>query len=764
MVRIRLNKIAVILFALATVVASGGSVMAQSQPASQAPRVSLDVNGVHNAQAYSGWPILIHGALFHPQIYALAASVSQIQINAQNGSWANAIAVSVVDENGKQQNWPVQLANAPSGSLTLGPQVLAGLVWVVSPSAAIAPGSYRVTATLNTTSSAGTTGWSGTVTSNAALVQIGTAPSAPSTSQQQKQAELQAQYDYLIGNPTQAIIDLNTLLAQQPQTVTALSFKGDLLGETGQIQQAIQAYDQAFKAFFAQQTGTRTEPPTHLLGPQRRLVSESLSQSGVRGKPEISINLLDQGVQSAGVFFLDLQLTNYGNDKAENTVLNQITFETTDGTGHVALNTMLTQLPAFTDFLAVNGSATVRLFVTVQGTVNSFSMTEDGAVADIFGTPAGFSQTQTIFLNGGGSNPVPLTIAAANATQQYGQPTPPLNNASYGGFVNGDTVSSLSGALACNTTATPSSPVGTYPITCSGLSSASYTITYVPGLLTVTPAPLTIAANSTSRPYGHPNLTFTASFNGFVNGDTVSGLSGSLGCATTAVTTSAVGTYAITCSGLTSTDYAINYASGLLTVTPAPLTIAANSTSRPVGQPNPSFTASISGFVNNDTVSSLSGTLVCTTTAIQSSLAGTYPINCSGLASTNYTITYISGQLTVAAPVCASNTTASVAIARSGFSYSPILKRYAQTLTLTNAGASAITGPIYIVLDNLSSSANVYTPSGSTACAAPLGSPYISIAGPLAASASTSVVLHFTDPTNAAIGYTARVLAGAGQP
>jgi hypothetical protein len=202
----------------------------------------------------------------------------------------------------------------------------------------------------------------------------------------------------------------------------------------------------------------------------------------------------------------------------------------------------------------------------------------------------------------------------------------------------------------------------------------------------------------------------------------------------------------------------------LVTITPASLTVTAKSTLRQFGQANPPFAASFSGFVNGDTLASLSGTLACITTAIQSSAAGTYPITCSGLASTNYTIAYIPGQLTITAPACASNATASVTVTRSGFSYSPILKRYAQTLTLTNTSGNAINGPIYIAVDSLSSNASVYNPGGSTGCAAPLGSPYVSFAGPLNASASTTVVLHFTDPTNAAISYTTRVLAGTGQP
>jgi hypothetical protein len=225
-----------------------------------------------------------------------------------------------------------------------------------------------------------------------------------------------------------------------------------------------------------------------------------------------------------------------------------------------------------------------------------------------------------------------------------------------------------------------------------------------------------------------------------------------------------VGSYAINCSGLTSNNYAISYSPGQLSVTPAPLAITANNATRLTGQPNPALSVSYSGFVNGDTSGSLRGTLSCQTTATQASPAGTYGINCSGLTSNNYAITYLPGQLTISAPVCAGNVSASLAVTRSGFSYSPLAKRYAQTLTLTNASGAAIAGPIYVVLDNLSSNATLYNTGGSTSCAAPTGSPYVLLTGSLNTGATATAVLQFTNPTNAPINYATRILEGAGQP
>jgi hypothetical protein len=120
-----------------------------------------------------------------------------------------------------------------------------------------------------------------------------------------------------------------------------------------------------------------------------------------------------------------------------------------------------------------------------------------------------------------------LAITANDQTKAYGAVNPALT-VSYSGFVNGDTPASLTTPPIVTTTATAASSVGTYPITASGAvsSNANYTITYASGTLTVTPASLTVTASNKSRTYGAANPVFTASFAGFVNGDTTAALSG----------------------------------------------------------------------------------------------------------------------------------------------------------------------------------------------------------------------------------------------
>lgn len=78
-----------------------------------------------------------------------------------------------------------------------------------------------------------------------------------------------------------------------------------------------------------------------------------------------------------------------------------------------------------------------------------------------------------------------------------------------------------------------------------------------------------------------------------------------------------------------SVDVAADTARQTITVSPAPLTIAADNKSRLYGQVNPTLTTNISGLLFSDTPADL-GTISVTTTAQASSPVGTYPIMPSG--------------------------------------------------------------------------------------------------------------------------------------
>ncbi|HXP62473.1 MAG TPA: MBG domain-containing protein, partial [Dongiaceae bacterium] len=242
--------------------------------------------------------------------------------------------------------------------------------------------------------------------------------------------------------------------------------------------------------------------------------------------------------------------------------------------------------------------------------------------------------------------PAALTITANNASKLYGAALPALS-ASYSGFVNGDTAGSLTTPPAFSATATAASVAGSYPITASGAAGSNYTISYVSGTLSVNAAALTITAVNTSKLYGAALPALSASYSGFVNGDTASSLTTRPVLSTTATAASAVGSYPITVSGAAGSNYTISYVSGTLSVNAAALTITAVNTSKLYGAALPALSASYSGFVNGNTASNLTTRPVLSTTATAASAVGSYPITAGGAASPNYTITYVGGTLTV---------------------------------------------------------------------------------------------------------------------
>jgi autotransporter-associated beta strand protein len=272
------------------------------------------------------------------------------------------------------------------------------------------------------------------------------------------------------------------------------------------------------------------------------------------------------------------------------------------------------------------------------------------ADANYFG--ANNSQSFTI-------NPAALAITASNASKSYGQAVTYGAGSTafaFGGSQNGETIGSVTITASGGTAATDAP--GTYSLVPSAATGgtfnpANYTITYNNGTLTVNPASLLVQANSTSRAFGATNPAFTATFTGFVNGQTpgTSDVGGTPALTTTADTNSPVGTYAITAApgSLTSTNYSFVFTNGTLTVAPAAITVTADNQLRSYGAANPTLTANYTGFVNGDTSSVISGSPTLTTSAVTNSPVGSYVITNSpgSLSATNYSFTLVNGTLTV---------------------------------------------------------------------------------------------------------------------
>jgi hypothetical protein len=238
--------------------------------------------------------------------------------------------------------------------------------------------------------------------------------------------------------------------------------------------------------------------------------------------------------------------------------------------------------------------------------------------------------------------PAPLTVTADDKTRVYGDANPVFTG-SIVGFKNGDVLTAT-----YSTTATPASVVGAYPIVpaiAAGPVASNYTITYVNGTLTITPAPLSVTADNATRVYGDPNPAFTGTIVGIKNGDPITAT-----YASPATPASAVGTYPIIPTLVDPAgklpNYTVTSNNGVLTITPAPLIVTAANATRLYGNANPVFTGTIVGIRNGDAI-----TATYASPATLTSDVGTYPIIPTLVDLTgklgNYTVTSVNGVLTI---------------------------------------------------------------------------------------------------------------------
>ncbi len=161
-----------------------------------------------------------------------------------------------------------------------------------------------------------------------------------------------------------------------------------------------------------------------------------------------------------------------------------------------------------------------------------------------------------------------LWVTASNVARPYGVTNPPLE-ASFAGFVHGDTAAAIAGQPALATTAAINSVAGSYAINAAvgSLSASNYTFAFVDGLLTVNKAPLLARANDHSRPSGETNPIFTVSYTGLMNGETPSVLDLAPRPRTVATRHSGAGRYPIVLTSGQDNNYAFTLESGTLTVT-----------------------------------------------------------------------------------------------------------------------------------------------------------------------------------------------------
>jgi len=206
------------------------------------------------------------------------------------------------------------------------------------------------------------------------------------------------------------------------------------------------------------------------------------------------------------------------------------------------------------------------------GASNDITATFDG---DASLNPATSSALITI-------NQRPITVTAVSNTKVYDGTTSSTGTPSItGSLVTGDVAGFIetfdNQHVGTGKTLTPSGAVD------DGNSGLNYSATFVPVTTgTINKALLTITANNQNLFIGGTDPTYSASYNGFMAGDTSAVLDVAPVC-TVSSPHSLVGTYPITCSGAADNDYSFSYVNGTLTVAFAHINVNINAIQQGAG-------------------------------------------------------------------------------------------------------------------------------------------------------------------------------------
>ena len=244
-----------------------------------------------------------------------------------------------------------------------------------------------------------------------------------------------------------------------------------------------------------------------------------------------------------------------------------------DGTTTITLNGITPTLSGVVsgdvvspEFNSASGSFVDRN-VGMDKPVNFTGITISGADAGNYSLTSG-SAASTADIT-----PAPLALQAASGTKVYDGTTVSSGVPGTSGLVVGDTVSGLTQSYQSkNVLGTNGSTLlvnAGYTIS-DGNGGNNYAVTTNSAAGTITPAPLSITANDAQRAVDTQNPPFSATYAGFVGGETTAVLNGALAFSTPATIASPAGAYPITPFGQTSSNYTIAYVDGVLQIVAGP--------------------------------------------------------------------------------------------------------------------------------------------------------------------------------------------------
>ena len=216
-----------------------------------------------------------------------------------------------------------------------------------------------------------------------------------------------------------------------------------------------------------------------------------------------------------------------------------------------------------------------------------------------------------------------LGITASSFTIIYGDTNPVTStSATFSGLATTDSITSVtitysgSGSTSYGPSTTAPTDVGTYTLSASAPvfsvgstgSASTYTITYSPGLLTISRAVLTVTGASATVTYGDARPNLTPTITGWKYSDSAANASGfSAGSCSTnySVTTNvSASPVSTSCSGYLARNYSFSYVNGAITIQRKALSISGTTISSRVFNSNRTagtvVPGTLSGLMNGE--------------------------------------------------------------------------------------------------------------------------------------------------------------------
>jgi tetratricopeptide (TPR) repeat protein len=181
----------------------------------------------------------------------------------------------VVNEAGEDQSWSLHPATSLPAELALAHDGFAEAAWWLAgdETAALPEGRYTLVAELDTERA--TSGWQGRAVSPPVELALSAEPSPLAPELARAKRHLGLSLLLLRGEREAAETEVESLLREDPDDLSALEIRGDLLAEGGREDEALAAYGRALE-LFSELSPDSPEPPDTLLAKRHALLTRRL--------------------------------------------------------------------------------------------------------------------------------------------------------------------------------------------------------------------------------------------------------------------------------------------------------------------------------------------------------------------------------------------------------------------------------------------------------------------------------------------------------